>query len=89
VRDNGIGIDAENLERVFEPFTQSHQPRINPSSGLGIGLSVVRRIVELHGGRMKATSAAGGAGNEFVVSLPVSDICPDRGSENSSRYAVG
>ena len=52
VSDNGIGIAAENLERIFEPFTQSHQPLASPSSGLGIGLSVVRRIVELHGGRV-------------------------------------
>ena len=51
VSDNGIGIAAENLERIFEPFTQSHQPLASPSSGLGIGLSVVRRIVELHGGQ--------------------------------------
>ena len=82
VSDNGIGIAAENLERIFEPFMQSHQPLINPSSGLGIGLSVVRRLVELHGGRVKATSADAGAGSEFVVSLPVSaaDIRHDRGS---------
>ena len=84
VSDNGIGIAAENLERIFEPFTQSHQPLANPSSGLGIGLSVVRRIVELHGGHVKATSAGSGAGSEFVVSLPVSaaDTRDDRGSEN-------
>ena len=72
VSDNGIGIAAENLERIFEPFTQSHQPLASPSSGLGIGLSVVRRIVELHGGHVKATSAGSDAGSEFVVSLPVS-----------------
>ena len=71
VRDNGIGIDAENLERIFEPFTQSHQPLASPSSGLGIGLSVVRRIMELHGGHVKVTSAGSDAGSEFVVSLPV------------------
>jgi two-component system, chemotaxis family, CheB/CheR fusion protein len=84
VRDNGIGIDAENLERIFEPFTQSHQPLASPSSGLGIGLSVVRRIVELHRGRVKATSAGSYAGSEFVVSLPVlaADRRDDRGSEN-------
>ena len=84
VSDNGIGIAAENLERIFEPFTQSHQPLANPSSGLGIGLSVVRRIVELHGGRVKATSAGPGAGSEFVVSLPVAaaDTRDDRASEN-------
>src|SRR4029453_14456469 len=44
VSDSGIGIAAGNLERIFEPFTQSHQPLTNPSSGLGIGLSLVRRI---------------------------------------------
>ncbi len=84
VSDNGIGIAAENLERIFEPFTQSHQPLASPSSGLGIGLSVVRRIVELHGGHVKVTSAGSGAGSEFVVSLPVSaaDTRDDRGSEN-------
>ena len=89
VSDDGIGIPAENLERIFEPFTQSHQPLINPSSGLGVGLSVVRRIVELHGGRVKATSAGAGAGSEFVVSLPVSaaDIRHDRGSNAGQTSA--
>jgi len=84
VRDNGIGIAAENLERIFEPFTQSHQPLANPSSGLGIGLSVVRRVVELHGGHVKVTSTGSGAGSEFVVSLPVwaEDRRDGRGSEN-------
>jgi two-component system, chemotaxis family, CheB/CheR fusion protein len=71
VRDNGIGIAAENLEQVFEPFTHSHQPLPQPSSGLGIGLTVVRRIVELHGGRIVVSSGGLGAGSEFVVSLPV------------------
>ena len=83
VRDNGIGIAPDNLERIFEPFTQSHQPLINPSSGLGIGLSVVRAIVELHGGQAKASSAGSGAGSEFVISLPVS--AADTGAERRSE----
>jgi two-component system CheB/CheR fusion protein len=89
VSDNGIGIDTENLERIFEPFTQSHQPLASPSSGLGIGLSVVRRIVELHGGQVKATSAGSHAGSEFVVSLPVSaaDIRGDRGENRVKTSA--
>ncbi|HYJ93383.1 MAG TPA: hybrid sensor histidine kinase/response regulator [Vicinamibacterales bacterium] len=83
VRDNGIGIGAGNLERIFEPFTQSHQPLARPSSGLGIGLSVSRRIVELHGGRVKVTSPGSCAGSEFVVSLPMSapGIRDNRGPE--------
>jgi two-component system CheB/CheR fusion protein len=71
VRDSGIGIAAENLERIFEPFTQVHQPLASPSSGLGIGLSVVRRIVNRHGGRINVRSAGANAGSAFVVSLPV------------------
>jgi len=73
VSDNGIGIDGQNLERIFEPFTQSHQPLMNPSSGLGIGLSLVRRIVQSHGGHVTVTSAGLSAGSEFVVSLPLAD----------------
>ena len=84
VSDTGIGIAPENLERIFEPFTQSHEPLASPSSGLGLGLSVVRRIVELHGGHVKATSAGSHAGSEFVVSVPVSAVHTrgDRGSED-------
>ena len=90
VRDNGIGIDAENLERIFEPFTQSHQPLARPSSGLGIGLSVSRRIVELHGGHVTVTSAGSCAGSEFLVSLPVSavDTRDNRRSENVGKASV-
>jgi len=84
VSDNGIGIAAQDLERIFEPFTQSHQPLADPSSGLGIGLSVVRRIVELHGGQVTATSPGSGAGSEFTVAMPLSaaDTRHARGSEN-------
>jgi two-component system CheB/CheR fusion protein len=93
VSDNGIGIQAEDLERVFEPFTQSHQPLADPSSGLGIGLSVVRRIVELHSGQVTATSPGSGAGSEFIVALPVSaaDLRHDQGSEDrvKSSASVG
>ena len=90
VSDNGIGIDTENLERIFEPFTQSHQPLASPSGGLGIGLSVARQIVELHGGHVHALSAGSDAGSEFVVSLPVSaaDIQGDRGSENGVKHSA-
>jgi signal transduction histidine kinase len=84
VRDNGIGIAPGNLERIFEPFTRSHPPLTHPSSGLGIGLSAVRRILELHGGHIMVTSGGVGAGSEFVVSVPVApaDMRNDPGAEN-------
>jgi two-component system CheB/CheR fusion protein len=90
VSDNGIGVAGENLERIFEPFTQSHQPLINPSSGLGLGLSLVRRIVESHGGHVQVTSAGSSAGSEFVVSLPLAaaDTPHDRGSTKAGTTSA-
>jgi len=83
VRDSGIGIAAENLERVFEQFTQSHDALARSSSGLGVGLSVVRRITELHGGRVQVTSDGFKRGSEFVVSLPMlADKREDPGPES-------
>jgi len=71
VRDNGIGIAPEDLERVFEPFTRSRNPLTNASSGLGLGLSLVRQILDLHRGDIKALSGGLAMGSEFVVTLPV------------------
>jgi len=71
VRDNGIGIPAELLPRIFEPFTQEQQSVDREESGLGIGLAIVRNLVELHGGRVQAFSAGRGAGSEFVVYMPM------------------
>ena len=71
VRDSGIGIAAEDLERVFEPFTKSRNAMANARSGLGLGLTLVRRILELHRGDIKATSGGIGMGSELVVTLPV------------------
>ena len=70
VRDDGIGIAAEDLPRVFELFAQIRKPGTAPSGGLGIGLAVVRRLVELHGGTVRARSAGLGQGTEFIVALP-------------------
>jgi CheY-like chemotaxis protein len=83
VRDSGIGIAAESLEAIFQPFMQSHRPLVRPSSGLGIGLSVVRRVMELHSGDVTVTSGGFSAGSEFVASLPLasSDTPAGRGSE--------
>jgi two-component system CheB/CheR fusion protein len=71
VRDTGIGIPAEMLPRIFDLFTQV-DPAIDRShGGLGIGLTVVRRLVEMHGGTVTAFSAGKDQGSEFTVRLPV------------------
>jgi CheY-like chemotaxis protein len=71
VRDTGAGIPADMLPRVFEVFTQMDQTLDRSQGGLGIGLSLVRSLVELHGGAVTAHSDGEGKGAEFVVRLPV------------------
>jgi signal transduction histidine kinase len=73
VRDTGIGIAPEVLPFVFEPFMRDTTPAARPRRGSGIGLLLVRTLVESHGGRVEASSAGRGRGSEFVVFLPVMD----------------
>jgi CheY-like chemotaxis protein len=70
VSDTGIGIPAESLSQIFEMFVQLRDSRVTPQ-GLGIGLTLVRRIVELHGGRVWAESDGPGRGSTLYVRLPV------------------
>jgi signal transduction histidine kinase len=70
VRDNGIGIAANQLPRIFDLFEQASGTRDRAEGGLGIGLTLVRRLVELHGGSVSASSPGLGLGTEFVVRLP-------------------
>jgi signal transduction histidine kinase/ActR/RegA family two-component response regulator len=70
VTDSGIGISPALLPLVFEPFTQEHQAADRPTGGLGIGLTIVRNLVELHGGRVEAASAGRGQGSVFTIRLP-------------------
>jgi signal transduction histidine kinase/CheY-like chemotaxis protein len=70
VADNGAGIPHDMLEQVFEMFTQVRSARERAPEGLGIGLSLVRRLVDLHGGSVSADSAGVGAGSTFTVRLP-------------------
>ncbi len=70
VSDNGIGISAEALPHIFELFTQNDRSLSRTEGGLGIGLTVVRSMVELHGGTVEAHSRGLGQGSEFVVTLP-------------------
>ena len=70
VGDEGPGISPELLARIFEPFVQGPPPAGRPSSGLGIGLSLVKHLVSLHGGEIAVRSGNNGAGSTFSVRLP-------------------
>ena len=71
VRDTGIGISADSMPHIFELFTQIPSERVNTSGGLGIGLALVRALVELHGGEIIAASDGLDRGSEFTVRLPL------------------
>jgi signal transduction histidine kinase/DNA-binding response OmpR family regulator len=71
VRDNGVGIAAEMLPRVFDLFTQADRSLDRSQGGLGIGLTLVRRLIQMHGGSVSALSEGANRGSEFVVRLPV------------------
>jgi CheY-like chemotaxis protein len=71
VRDNGVGIAAEHLAGIFEMFTQIESSLERSRSGLGIGLTLVKTLVEMHGGTVEAHSDGVGRGSEFVVRLPM------------------
>ena len=73
VEDNGIGIDRSMLERVFDLFAQADGSLDRASGGLGIGLTLVKSLVELHGGNVRAESDGLGTGSRFIVTLPASD----------------
>jgi len=76
IRDNGVGIPANMLGQVFEMFTQVDRSLERSQGGLGIGLTLVRRLVEMHGGTVEALSEGPGKGSEFVIRLPYSSDAP-------------
>lgn len=82
VRDTGTGIAAEMLPYIFDLFTQAEWPVDRSQGGLGIGLALVRRLVDLHGGTITASSPGLGQGSEFVVRLPA---LPDTVVQNQQR----
>jgi signal transduction histidine kinase len=84
VKDNGIGIPADMLPCIFNMFTQVDRSLDRSQGGLGIGLSLVRGLVEMHAGRVEAHSAGLGAGSEFIVRLPVM-LSPNRRTGNADR----
>jgi signal transduction histidine kinase len=71
VKDDGIGIPAEMLTRVFDLFTRLERAKQKYPAGMGIGLAITRRLVELQGGSVEAFSEGEGKGSEFVVRLPL------------------
>jgi signal transduction histidine kinase len=71
VNDNGMGIPEESLANVFDMFNQVGRNMDRSQGGLGIGLSLVRRLVEMHGGTVNATSVGAGQGSTFIVRLPL------------------
>src|SRR5205085_2248798 len=81
VADTGIGIDADMLPRVFEMFTQERQALDRAKGGLGLGLSIVRSLVQLHGGSVAVTSRGRGMGSEFTIRLPCASGRAARGPE--------
>jgi signal transduction histidine kinase/CheY-like chemotaxis protein len=85
VRDNGIGLPADRLHSIFEMFSQVDGSLERTRGGMGIGLSLVKRLVELHGGSVSASSDGPGHGSLFTVRLPVAEAAP--AAESSSVAA--
>jgi PAS domain S-box-containing protein len=98
VRDNGRGIAPGMLNRIFDMFTQVGRKHTHTGGGLGIGLTLVRRLVEMHGGSVEATSDGPGAGSAFIVRLPLAEASdtgagaaaaiPERDTAPSRRLRV-
>lgn len=89
VKDNGIGIAADILPSIFELFTQGFQSLDRSQGGLGIGLALVRSIVEMHGGTVSADSPGVGLGSEFTVVLPISaELVPKNLARSSQASAL-
>lgn len=91
IRDSGIGIEPQMLPRVFDLFAQGNQSLGRTEGGLGIGLSIVRSLIELHGGTVTAHSDGRGRGSEFVVVLPLESEAhsPGEGEAHPHEPAAG
>jgi PAS domain S-box-containing protein len=89
VADNGSGIAPEMLERIWEPFAQADRTLGRAQGGLGIGLTLVKRLAELHGGSIRARSAGLGKGSEFTVRLPAAKGPAAATPATGSAPAVG
>ena len=78
MRDSGVGISAERLPRIFDLFSQSDPSPDRAHGGLGVGLTLARRLVDMHAGELTASSAGPGRGSEFRIALPALTTAPIR-----------
>jgi CheY-like chemotaxis protein len=85
VRDTGLGVAPNLLPHVFDLFTQADRTLDRAEGGLGIGLTLVKRLVEMHGGQVEAHSEGLGRGAEFIVRLPVLATEPEHANERAPR----
>lgn len=89
VRDNGIGIEAEQLGHIFDMFMQVDRSLHRSQGGLGIGLTLVRQLVEQHGGRLSVHSDGAGKGSEFTVRLPAASPHPSQSAAPAASDPIG
>ncbi|WP_242343396.1 PAS domain-containing protein [Anaeromyxobacter terrae] len=88
VRDDGVGMDPGEIDRMFEPFAQAERSLARTRGGLGLGLALVRGLVELHGGTARADSQGPGRGAEFVVTLPLAPAPEAEATRAAERGAA-
>jgi two-component system, chemotaxis family, CheB/CheR fusion protein len=96
IRDSGVGIAKESLNRIWEPFVQGDPSLERKRSGLGLGLTLVRTLVDLHGGTISGSSEGPDRGSEFVIRLPLgkklsdahSGLKPKRGDLKGRRFLI-
>jgi len=89
VRDNGIGIKSESIPLIFEPFTQLNGTNTRTNGGLGLGLTITRNLVEMHGGTIVAESDGEGKGTTFVVCIPAMSPARANVAETASEAEIG
>lgn len=88
VRDNGVGIEADLLPRVFDLFAQAQQGPDRARGGLGLGLAIVRSLVTLHGGTVSVASEGRARGSAFTIRLPFAPLAPHQGRGEGAAAAV-